>query len=43
MPTIEDLTPRKVTLSEKGWARLMELLESPPKPTEALKTLMREK
>ena len=32
---------RKLTLSQKGWNQVMDLLENPPKANQALATLMK--
>ncbi len=32
---------RKLTLSQKGWNQVMDLLENPPKASQALATLMK--
>lgn len=37
----EALIPPRLLLEDKAFDRLVELLESPPKPTEALRELMR--
>ena len=39
---VDDISKENViTVSEKDWERLMELMENPPEPNEALKELMR--
>lgn len=38
----ENLIPTVMYLSERDWNTLMEMLEAPPEPTEALVELMRE-
>ena len=38
----KNLIPTVMYLSERDWNALMEMLESPPEPNEALRRLMRE-
>jgi uncharacterized protein (DUF1778 family) len=37
----EFIIPSKLVLSEKSFEKVMDMIENPPKPTEALRDLMR--
>ncbi len=41
LPT-DIIIPAKLTLTEKSMGQVIDALENPPKPTKALKTLMRD-
>lgn len=38
----QDMTPLKIYLGEEAWNKLMEAIDEPPKPNEALKRLLKD-
>lgn len=38
----QDMTPLKIYLGEEAWNKLMEAIDAPPKPNEALKRLLKD-